>query len=407
MTSPAVHVVGAGLAGLAAAAALVRTGRRVIVHEASPQAGGRCRSFIDSGLGCLIDNGSHLVIGANRQTLGLARLTGGLAAMIPMAPRYDFMDLPSRESWSVTPWRLLLSPRDTLRGLGWRGGRPDGDGTVLARLGASPRFERLWHPLCQAMLNTPPGQASAPMFARVLHAILAGGPGAMTPWRFPRGLSAALVDPTIAYIRDHGGEVRLSRRLEALAADALIFADEPPVTLGRDDRTILALPPWEARRLLPHLPDLPTQAIVNAHFRPAAPEGLARIPDILGLTGGTAQWLFHRGGVVSVTVSAADRLLDQSPAHLAAVLWSDVTRALRLPATPPPPCRVVKERRATLRHDPATLAARPSADSGRPRLILAGDWINSPWPCTVEAAIVSGLHAARRTLDNDGLSFTC
>ena len=65
-----VHVVGAGLAGLAAALALSRAGRAVTVHEAAGQAGGRCRSYYDKTLECRIDNGNHLLLTANRAAMG-------------------------------------------------------------------------------------------------------------------------------------------------------------------------------------------------------------------------------------------------------------------------------------------------------------------------------------------------
>jgi uncharacterized protein with NAD-binding domain and iron-sulfur cluster len=65
----AVHVIGAGLAGLSGAVRLVDEGREVIVHEAASFAGGRCRSYLDPTLG-LIDNGNHLLLSGNREALG-------------------------------------------------------------------------------------------------------------------------------------------------------------------------------------------------------------------------------------------------------------------------------------------------------------------------------------------------
>ena len=65
MATSRVHIVGAGLAGLSAAVRLVGQGQRVVLHEAAPHAGGRCRSYFDSELGCRIDNGNHLLLSAN------------------------------------------------------------------------------------------------------------------------------------------------------------------------------------------------------------------------------------------------------------------------------------------------------------------------------------------------------
>ena len=64
-----IHIIGAGLAGLAAAVALLKRGARVVVHEATAYAGGRCRSYHDAALGMEIDNGNHLLLSANHAAL--------------------------------------------------------------------------------------------------------------------------------------------------------------------------------------------------------------------------------------------------------------------------------------------------------------------------------------------------
>ena len=119
-----VHVIGAGLAGLAAALTLARAGRTVSVHEAAPQAGGRCRSYFDDKLGCVIDNGGHVVMGANRAAFAYLDAIGGRAAMVEVAPAaYPFLDLATGETWVVRPnagplpwWVLAPSRRFRARG---------------------------------------------------------------------------------------------------------------------------------------------------------------------------------------------------------------------------------------------------------------------------------------------------
>ncbi|TAN59318.1 MAG: FAD-dependent oxidoreductase, partial [Magnetospirillum sp.] len=91
--SGTLHIVGAGLAGLAAAVAAAKAGTRVVMHEAAGHAGGRCRSFRDEKLDRVIDNGSHLVLGANRTTLAYAQAIGGLEAMVAAEPCFPFVDL--------------------------------------------------------------------------------------------------------------------------------------------------------------------------------------------------------------------------------------------------------------------------------------------------------------------------
>lgn len=114
----------------------------------------------------------------------------------------------------------------------------------------------------------------------------------------------------------------------------------------------------------------------------------------MGLTGGTAQWVFVRGTIASVTVSAANALLDQPADMLLTALWRDICGALGHLATPQPPGRIVKERRATFRQDPKGALHRPKARTQWSNLVLAGDWTDTGLPATIEGSIRSGRIAA-------------
>ncbi|MBI5165027.1 MAG: FAD-dependent oxidoreductase [Magnetospirillum sp.] len=382
------HVVGAGLAGLACAVAAARGGARVVVHEAAAVAGGRCRSFLDQATGAVLDNGTHLLLGCNHAALAYARAIGGIEAMQPGPPEYPFLDLGTGERWSVGAKTLARRPLDLMAALGlpWTAAEE----TVAVRLGPLRSYHRLWAPLCTAILNSAPEEASARLLAATLRRILLGGSEGVRPWLFPLGLSAALIAPALATLAAHGTEVRFHHRLLAADGDILLFADGP-LRLGIDDRAVIALPPWA----LPGATPPATRAIVNAHYvLPFPVEGA----PLLALVGATAQWLSIRGNVVSATVSAADRLADIPASRIAAQLWRDVSRALGLDPGRVPPWRVIKERRATLAHTPQVVCRRPGPRIAAPHLWRAGDWLEGPLPCTIEAAIASGLAAARLVL---------
>ena len=72
-----IHVIGAGVAGLAAALVLAEAGRPVVLHEAAPNAGGRCRALPDG-----TDNGTHALLGANTAALGLLARIGALEGWV-------------------------------------------------------------------------------------------------------------------------------------------------------------------------------------------------------------------------------------------------------------------------------------------------------------------------------------
>jgi hypothetical protein len=202
----------------------------------------------------------------------------------------------------------------------------------------------------------------------------------------------------LALLCRNGAEIRFGARLRRMefvsSFVAKLIFDESSVALSDCDQVILATPSSVAVRLVPRLvvPD-DHAPIVNAHFRCAAPD---EAPLFAGLIGGIAEWVFKKRQVISVTVSAADRLIDEPAEALATRLWRDVAAAYRIPAEPMPPVRVVKERRATFRASPAQLQKRPGSATAWNNLHLAGDYVDTGLPATIEGAIRSGFVAAAR-----------
>ena len=410
MTDPVIHVVGSGLAGLSAAVRLAEAGRRVVVHEAAKAAGGRCRSYFDATLGLTIDNGNHLLLSGNRAALSFVSLVGGESALSRAEEAvFDFADLRTDERWRLRPnpgrlpwWVLAPSrrvpgtrARDYLAPLGILRAPPEMP--IGRAMSCSGRlYERLWHPVLLAVLNTEPTESAAGLAAPVLRETLGAGGRACVPIIATGGLSAAFVDPALAFLARHGTEIRFGARLRTIEASgdrvtALAFGDGD-VALGADDRVVLAVPPWVASELLPDLP-VPDdhRGILNAHFKLVPPAGL---PPVLGVVGGTAEWLFAYPDRLSVTVSGADRLFDTPREVLAATIWSEVAQLTGV-APELPPWQIVKEKRATFAATPATAARRPSAAGAHHNLVLAGDWTDTGLPATIEGAIRSGAIAAQ------------
>jgi squalene-associated FAD-dependent desaturase len=410
-----IHVVGAGLAGLAAAVQLAGQGRPVALYEAAQQAGGRCRSYFDRGLDRVIDNGNHLLLSGNRATLDYLDAIGARDQLTgPPEPRFPFLDLASGERWAVRPNRGLVPiwpavpgrrvPGTRLRDyLGaWRLACAGPEQTVADCLDpGSPLWRRFWEPLARAVLNTPPEQGSARLLWAALRESFARGGAGCRPLIARTSLAASLIDPALRRLAETGVTVAFGHRLRDVRrrddrASGLDFGQRQ-IDLASADQVILALPPGQTGAMLPEIAvPQSSHAIVNGHFRLERP---ARLPDgspLLGLIGGTAEWLFVRDELVSLTVSAADELADQPSEAIAERFWADTARALDLPATPQPPVRIVKERRATFAQTPAAAARRPGARTPWSNLHLAGDWTATGLPATIEGAVRSGQQAAAR-----------
>jgi len=385
-----------------------------VLHEANRFAGGRCRSFHDPRLEREIDNGNHLILSGNRSARAYLAAIGAAERLVEQPARFAFVDLATDQRWTVAmsggaiPWWIAAPGRripetgiaDYLAGI--RLALAGADKTVSQALpGRGPLWTRFWEPLTLAAINTTPERASAQLLWAVLRETFARGERYCRPMLAPDGLGPALVEPALAWLEARGAQLRLGRLLRTVESQAgratiLRFADGDEV-LGADDRVVLALPPSRLRAVLPGI-DPPDDActIVNAFFRLAGPPPAGLAP-ILGVLSSTAHWIFRRGDVVSVTVSAADSLGVNTIVgeELIPEIWQEVRRALGLTAgTSYLSARINKERRATFDQSPAGVSKRLQPQTALGNLFLAGDATDTGLPATIEGAIRSGERAA-------------
>ncbi len=407
-------MVGAGLAGLVAAEALSRAGREVLVLEASAQAGGRCRSYVDRSLGRRIDNGNHLILSANAHVLAWAGRIGAADRLHLGEAAFPFLDLDDRSRFTVRIGRGPLggiAPSARPPGVPLSAALGQMARLGIARRGASVAevlqdrgrlWRAFWDPLTRAILNEAPASADAGLLRTTLLRSFARGEGACRPVLATDGLGPALIDPALALLARRGVEVRLRTPVRAIALDGLrataLTTGEGDIAIGPRDAVIVALPAQATAALLPDLV-LPGEGrpILNAHF--VVPD--SGLPPILGILGGAAQWLFRRGDVVSATVSAADASPLVGLGRDAALkrLWDEVAAAVaaHCGVVPEglPRSRLLRERAATFDQSPEGVARRhPTATRWR-NLLLAGDHVATGLPATLEGAVISGERAAR------------
>lgn len=418
------YVVGGGLAGLCAATQLASRGVAVELIEAAGQAGGRCRSYFDAAMGGVIDNGNHLVLSGNHAVQAYLDRIGAKNALTgPPSAEFDFVDLRDGTRWRLRPnegplpyW--VTSEKRRVPGsktgdylqyapLMWAGPQARVDEVVRER---GALWQRLMRPFLLAALNTEPEISSARLSGAILRETLAKGGRHYRPRIAHPTLAAAFVEPALKYLTDHRASLRLSTRLRGITlgpreAMMLEIADAS-LPVGGKDVVVLAVPPWAAADLIPGLtvPD-DFRAIVNAHFKMPKPASFSSkdgATAMLGVIGGTAEWIFTFGDRISVTVSNADEIVDQGREELALRIWTDVAKALNI-SDPMPAWQIVKEKRATFAATPAQDARRPQQKTRWRNLFLAGDWVQTGLPATIEGALRSGETAAALALRHLGL----
>ena len=443
MTDPRpVVVIGGGYAGLAAAVTLADAGMPVRVLEAGPVLGGRARR-IDTAERSL-DNGQHILLGAYRTLLELiARVRHGAPAYHRLPLR---LERPGRLRLRAPP---LPAPLHLLvailgcRGLRlderlatlafWQRQRRNGfraadDLTVASLLEGQPSaaVDLLWHPLCTAALNTGPQDASARVFLEVLQAAFARK-------RADSDLILPTVDltdlfpaPAAAYIAARGGRVETGVPVRGIrlddegdwrvaTIDAEVAASAVIVAVGPHHVSALVAPLLEGAtgdaRANPETLGAHAQALTSlltcaaaTRYEPIVTTYLfgSGLPELslplLQLDGQPGEWLIDRAalgwadGAWAVVTSAAGRLAGEPRSAIAAAVVAQLRRLFPALAGEPETF-VITERRATFRCAPG----RPIVDACAlgAGLFVAGDYTHDRFPATLEAAVDTGVSAAR------------
>ncbi len=416
-----VHIIGAGLSGLAAAVRLVENDVAVTVYEGAGQAGGRCRTFYDKHLEREIDNGNHLIMSGNKSALSYLERIGAEDPLTgPAFAVYPFVDVATGKRWNVRinegpiPFWVFDSqtrvPDTRLMDYVKAGAIAfaNDDQTVADIVDQnSPLYQRFWEPLTLAVLNTTPAKGQAKLLWRVIRETFLLGGQASIPLTARTGLGHAFIDPAVKFIEDHGGLVRLNARLrnvwmEGGEVTSLNFSEET-VTLEEGDKVIFAIPPTRLKNLLPDVdPPEDDASILNIHFRMGGPVPKNTLGDgpFIGMIGSDGQWAFVRDDVISLTTSASNAIgTDDRPNDdVVAKIWRETQIALGLGDQEYERVRVIREKRATPDQSPDGARKRLKPETQWRNLFLAGDHTDTGVPATIEGSIRSGERAAALVL---------
>jgi len=454
MRTADVIVIGGGVAGLSAAAALAERGARVTLVEARPGLGGRASSYLDPATREPVDNGQHVLLGCYRETFAfLRRIGAGDAVGVQPSLEVPFVDPDGRPStlkcpalpaplhllagvlgWNALSWRdrlsvlgmgpaILHARRDRLRtrlGDGARdgeigpGGRPPAVETVeqwLMRHGQTPRLrEMLWEPLALAALNQPANEAAAPAFARVLAEMFGTDPLASSLALSTLPLDETFGSPARRFIESRGGTVLTNAVARVVVSDRRVTGIRLRGSEEVAAPCVVSAVPWHAvRGLFDELPTALTPVFLHAHRMRACPivtvnfwlDHPVLAAPFVGLPGRRMQWVFEKRRILgdrathlSLVSSGASDLVPRSNDDIAAFAISDLRTAV--PSARGTVIRrvtVVRERLATFSLAPGE-PPRPAARTELQGFVLAGDWTDTGLPGTIESAALSGHRAA-------------
>ncbi len=432
-------VVGGGWAGLAAAVELVRHGVPVVLLESARQLGGRarCAPFGKHR----VDNGQHIMVGAYRETLALLKTLGVKESRAFLRrPLHLHMKSDARNEMRLTA-PPLPAPFHLALGLGTATGLSVTDklkslrfwnelqrtrfvlehdmsvAALLSRHGQPQSVTRnLWVPLCLAILNTPPQEASAQVFLRVLQETFSTR-RRHSDLLIPRtDLGAILPEPAFDFIEHSGGTVMLGQRVTdiRLRKGHVIGVDLAGGEM-KADHVILAVPHTACHKLLaPHAPlariseqvaELTTEPICTVYLQYPSK---TRLPsEMVGLLGGAVQWVFDRAlcgqpGLMAAVISTDGPHMDLDNTALTQQVTAELARFFPHWSKP--------ERSLAIREKRATFACRVGSDKLRPAHAtpvqgcwLAGDYTATGLPATLEGAVRSGLQCARHILAKSSL----
>jgi phytoene dehydrogenase-like protein len=432
-----VAVIGAGFAGLAAAVALQERRHQVTLFERRGVPGGRATSYRDAPSGDQVGSGSHVLFGADTETLDLLRRAGGAAELedgrLAWRGRGGYAPLvlgglPGRWAFAAALLRPGLPARVRLEALrlALLGPAPGANATAQAFLAGSGQGAltraRLWAPLCELLLHETLEQADAGRFRRALGRTLMAGRRAGR-LRRPRAGFAVLHDRLVACFESRGGRlVRRARVTELLLRDgrvtglawikrpearqAIRRAEDPregrlavdAVVSGIPWRALVELlpeplrrePPWSELGALPGTPAAIAEVWLEAPFE-GEPVLATGDPDFAwalaqGPAGDRRRLSLTLSEALQTRISRGGRELNAAAAEGLGRIFGGALRPVR--------SLLIREVEGTLPQHPDTprLASGHSPLRG---LLLAGDWTANE-PASIEAAVRSGREAARR-----------
>ncbi len=421
-----VIVIGGGVAGLVAATEAVRRGFKVILIEQRPHLGGRTFSFDDQN--DTLDNGQHLLMGCYDYTISWLRSLGQNVTLeknsnisfiepggfvttlkIPALPspfHFIFSLMRFEKFSSVEKWRLLTA------GIRSHFRRPDNKtlSKILEDWNQSPKVMKyFWEPVCLAVMNVYPKEASADIFFGALRLMFLKSRDASRFILPDKGLSEFLVDPAEAYLKHKRCQILLTKKLRHfnLDEDRVVSIQLKSGEVLEADYYICAIPYWKLQEVIPGSyysrvlgnSDFSFAPILSVYVWIKSSIDINELFEgkFIGCIDTGIQWVFKKThNVLEITISAADEWMDRPLKAIEERLMIDLMKLFpQIYESDVLRFKTIKERKATCRFDQGK---RPSSVCEVRNLLLAGDWTETYLPGTIESAAKSGYQAVASIL---------
>jgi hydroxysqualene dehydroxylase len=395
---PIVHIIGAGVSGLAAATSLAERNIPVNLYEAQTIAGGRARASSTAHQNRSFDHGVYSMMGSYTQSWKLVERIHAGAHWQALPRCYDYMDSYSGERWTLrapffippapiadygAPLRLLTAHKDApIR-------------SVVDPF--HPLYESWVTPLTRMALGMQPDEASAKALGIVLRRTFLKGRKAMTRHVPRHSIHSALIAPALQFLESHGNSTYYGHQLTHLEGNGRISTlafTRKQWPIGKQDAVILATPPHVTQMIDPSIPvPQATQSMITVHFLLPHRE---RDYHMLGLIGGPIDYLLFKPEQIVAVCHAAEHLFHLDNTMLTERLWKQVRVALPYLPTAMPPFQMFKDCRAGFLSTPHI--KRPAIHTRIPNLFLAGDYTATHLPASIESAALSGHLAAEAAI---------
>ncbi len=429
-------IIGGGLAGLTAASILSQKNISVTIIESSPKLGGRTYSFFDKETNSIIDNGQHILMGCYKETISFLRLIGAENNFEYQKNLYLKFVSRNKKQFKIDaskyfyPFNLLfaiinydaITAKDKLSFIPFLIKLPFINKKSLSRLNVKEwlagenqnqtLIKNFWEILCVGALNTNLEKASACIFYEVLIEIFFNGNFASTIILPKFGLSESIINPAQEFIQKNNGQIILSETVKQILVEnqKVVEVKTEKNIFTEFDCIITAIPFYAFKKIVKN---------GNPNFEPALLAGRLELSHstilnihiwlkenklqekFYGLLDSPLHWIFVKENHINIVISDADYLAEKSKEEIFDFATDELFQFTSVVKTDILNYKILKEKRATFVPAIDILYKRPESKTEIKNLFLAGDWINTALPSTIESAVKSGRMAAEIILNEN------